>query len=249
MNSSSILSLIELNQKFYLNFAASFHKTRQHPWTGWEQLVAFLHMDMDLAVDVGCGNGRFFSFLEGENYLPKRAIGIDIDNFMLSQVRSRFSKYPGYAFFQADCIRNLPVTLESLIKEKADLITAFGLWHHIPSYELRLENLRHLSSHITDEGIVGVSLWQFAEDPSYSHKLVLPSVAADKVGIQVDDFEPGDYFLGWQQDEQALRYCHSFNDEEIDRLATDLGLPYRVLVGSGNDRTNRYLVIGGGVNR
>lgn len=199
-----------------------------------------------MAMDVGCGNGRWFSYLE--NYhLPKKAIGVDVDNFMLSQARFRFSKYSGFSFYQGDCIQDLKLILDTLLKDKVSLMTSFGLWHHIPSYELRLYNLHLLAERLAENGRLCVSFWQFAEDSAYAHKLIKPESLVDKVGVVADEFETGDFFLGWQDEAEALRYCHSFSDEEINRLAHDLGLPYRILVGSGNDRTNRYLVAGLGL--
>lgn len=246
MKDLSILTLIELNQKFYLDNASSFHKTRQHPWNGWSQITNLLPDPLLMAIDIGCGNGRWFGFLETQKR-PQKAIGIDVDGFMLVQARQRFAKYPGHSFYQGDCIQDLDQILKSLVKDKASLITSFGLWHHIPSYELRLYNLYLLKQHLADHGILCVSLWQFAQDPAYTHKLKEPASLVAKVGIEVSEFEQGDYFLGWQEEAEALRYCHSFSDEEIERLATDLGLPYRIIIGNGNDRTNRYLVAGLGL--
>jgi tRNA (uracil-5-)-methyltransferase TRM9 len=246
MKDLSILTLIELNQKFYLDNASSFHKTRQHPWNGWDQIASMLPDPLLMAVDIGCGNGRWFGYLESDNR-PQKAIGVDIDSFMLNQARHRFTRYPEFSFYQADCIQDLSKIMETLISDKASLITAFGLWHHIPSYELRLYNLHLLANRLSDRGVLCVSLWQFAQDQAYVHKLKDPSSVISQVGIESSEFEPGDYFLGWQQESSALRYCHSFSDEEINRLATDLGLPYKIIIGSGNDRTNRYLVAGLGV--
>lgn len=246
MKDVSILTLIQLNQKFYLDNATSFHKTRQHPWNGWAQLVELLPADILMAVDVGCGNGRWFDFLEKENG-PKKAIGLDIDSYMLQQSRLKFGNNEGYSFFQADCIQDISQVLNKLVTDKATVVTSFGLWHHIPSYELRLYNLHQLANHVAENGFLCVSLWQFASDPTYNHRLIKPEAVAAKVGVAVEEFEEGDYFLGWQDQAEALRYCHSFNDEEIERLAKDLGLPYKILIGSGNDRTNRYLVAGLGL--
>lgn len=243
MRDLSILTLIELNKKFYLQHGASFSKTRQHPWNGWHQVVEYIPEKLPMVVDVGCGNGRWLSFLSQQR-LPQRAIGIDIDSLMLNQARIKFAKFPEYCFYQADCIQDLKNTLNKLISDNCSLMTAFGLWHHIPSYELRLYNLYQMTQYLSDEGIVCVSLWQFAKDPSYTHKLIRPEEVYAQVGVEVSEFESGDYFLGWQDDKTVLRYCHSFSDEEIDKLASDLGLPYRVIMGYDNDRTNKYLIVG-----
>jgi hypothetical protein len=107
--------------------------------------------------------------------------------------------------------------------------------------------LHQLAQKLADHGILCVSLWQFADDAAYSHKLKQPKDLVSQVGVEASEFESGDYFLGWQDEKEALRYCHSFSDEEIERLAQDLALPYKILIGEGNDRTNRYLIAGLGV--
>ncbi len=244
MNDHTILTLIELNQKFYLNNATSFHKTRTYPWSGWSQVIRFLPNDLQLVIDVGCGNGRWFSYLSSQQIKPTRAIGIDIDGFMINTAKSKFTREDGFYFYQAGCIHDLQNTLDLVAKSRAQAITAFGLWHHVPSYELRLKNLRLLCDNIDASGVVCVSLWQFAGDPTYANKLIPPDRVVAQTGLDFVEFEPGDYFLGWQGNSEAIRYCHSFSDEEISRLAADIGLPYRIIAGVDNDRTNRYLVIG-----
>lgn len=60
--------------------------------------------------------------------------------------------------------------------------------------------------------------------------------------------EPGDYFLPWQDDRRALRYCHHFEDAEIDQLVASLpaGIVREAVRFSADGRSgnlNRYLVL------
>lgn len=60
--------------------------------------------------------------------------------------------------------------------------------------------------------------------------------------------EPGDYFLPWQDDRRALRYCHHFEDAEIDQLVASLpaGIVREAARFSADGRSgnlNRYLVL------
>jgi len=244
MKDSSISSLIELNKLFYLNNASAFHKTRQHPWNGWTELLPLLPQQSHLTVDIGCGNGRWLQFLKDNEILSKTVIGIDIDAFMLSQARNVFSREAAYSFFQADCVNDLRTTFTQLLKSPVSILTSFGLWHHIPSFDLRLANLTLMAESLEESGVGCISLWQFANDPAYQHKLISPDQAMANYGLEVTDFDDGDYFLGWQHESEALRYCHSFSDAEIETMQNSLSMPSRIVIGSGNDRTNRYLVFG-----
>lgn len=242
MQEETIKSLISLNQSFYMTYAASFHKTRLTPWNGWNDLIELLpHESEMLYVDIGCGNGRWFTFLQDKAVPVSTGVGIDLDTYLLGQARYRFIASSLYRFYQGDCIENLDECLSHV--GKPQVISSFGLWHHIPSFELRAKNLKTLLDSLAPGGVLMVSFWQFANDADYAKKLVTIHEAQPYLKIDPNDLEEGDFFLGWQAERSILRYCHSFSDAEIADLAQSTGKRHVITTGSGNDATNKYLTL------
>lgn len=242
MQPTTIESLIKLNQSFYLTYAASFHKTRLNPWNGWSKLLDSLpRVPEPQYVDIGCGNGRWFRYLRDSSVSITTGIGIDLDTYLLGQARYSFIQNPQFRFYQGDCIEGLSDCLSHV--GSPDVISSFGLWHHIPSYELRLKNLMTLLDCVRPGGVLMISFWQFADDPEYAKKLITINDAESSLAIDPYDLEEGDYFLGWQAERSILRYCHSFTDKEITALAVATGRRYTLNSGSGNDSTNIYLTV------
>lgn len=242
MQTATIESLIRLNQVFYMTYADSFHKTRLSPWNGWNDLLPLLPISTASSyVDIGCGNGRWFRFLTESNVQIESAVGFDLDTYMLGQARFSFIKDSRFRFYQSDCIDTLDSCLTHV--GSPQVITSFGLWHHIPSYALRTRQLQKLIGTVAPLGSVVVSCWQFANDEAYRQKLIDPRSVTQQTGIEADEFETGDYFLGWRSDASVLRYCHSFSDEEISRMVEEVGGTSRLVRGNGNDSTNTYVII------
>ena len=63
MDAATIRNIIDLNNRFYKTVATDFSATRQMPWAGWDRLLPFLPKEAIDILDLGCGNGRFLSFL------------------------------------------------------------------------------------------------------------------------------------------------------------------------------------------
>jgi len=241
MQTDTINILTRLNQVFYMTYADSFHKTRQSPWNGWNSLIPLLPQESPAHyVDIGCGNGRWFSFITSKSVAIDSAIGLDLDTYLLGQARLLFAKDDRFRFYQGDCIENSDDCITHI--GTPNVLTSFGLWHHIPSFELRQRLLSRLLSTVAFGGKLIISFWQFAEESGYIHKLITPEVAAPLLSVSVDEFEEGDYFLGWQSETSVMRYCHSFSQEEVEQLATSIGASYHLIRGSGNDATNMYVV-------
>ena len=242
MQTATIESLIRLNQVFYMTYADSFHKTRQSPWNGWNDILPLLPTQTEsVYVDVGSGNGRWFRFLTEHQVSITSAIGFDLDTYMLGQARFSFIKDSRFRFYQSDCIDSIDDCLAHV--GTPQVITSFGLWHHIPSYELRLTLLKKLFERVSPGGTIVVSCWQFAADDTYRSKLISPSIVVQQTGIDPAEFEQGDYFLGWRSEASILRYCHSFSDEEINSLVREIGTPFSLVKGNGNDVTNTYVIL------
>ena len=107
-----------------------------------------------------------------------------------------------------------------------DLAVCFGFLHHVPGFDRRAQLLRELGARVRPGGIVAVSLWQFMDDPRLARKALdlredalshLRALGADPACL-----EPGDHLIGWQDDASAWRYCHHFDEAEVDALSRAL---------------------------
>ncbi|MBD3280051.1 methyltransferase domain-containing protein [Candidatus Dojkabacteria bacterium] len=216
MKATTINKLNNLNKKFYEAQAQSFSDTRKVHWPGWERVLDELGLQnkKDLKIlDIGCGNGRFLQFLQDKEIEVQRYLGIDSSVELIKIAKDRYANRERIKFEVKDTLTE--GGLESLT-DKYDLVVLFGVMHHIPGFENRLKLLKDLAGKLDTEANLVVTLWQFRKSPRFD-KMILPVDGFDFA----DDLEEGDYLLDW--DKSGLpRYCHYFNDEEIEKLKKDL---------------------------
>lgn len=252
MDTSTARYLGELDTRFYEENAASFSRTRDAPWEGWQRLVRMLPADGGAALsvaDVACGNRRLERFLR--EALPDREIrylGID-------GCAALAAMGPDSRVARVDLVRGLlDGTLPPLagLAPSCGLVACFGFLHHVPGQENRVRFLRWLVDGTGAGGLVAVSLWRFLDDGRLSRRADETTARArgELEGLDFSQLEKGDRFLGWQGRAGALRYCHGFDDAEADALVSGVaGLAspvarYRADGASG--RLNEYLVLRAG---
>lgn len=250
MQTETISKLHQLTTAFYTVLADEFSKTRQAPWSGWEQVADIVNKHFSKtereisALDLGCGNGRLLTFLKESSNFPFAFTGIDSNPAMLQKAKELLSttKVTG-KIKQIDILENLQeATLaQSLNDQKADLITSFGVFHHIPSEELRARLILNLAELLQLNGLLIISFWQFAQFERFKPKQLDPS----SFGISANELEEGDYLLGWGSSSNQARYCHSFSSAEIQKLAVTSKLePIAQFTADGKEgNVNTYLVL------
>ena len=73
-------------------------------------------------------------------------------------------------------------------------------------------------------GTCCVSFWKFMSNERLAAKASATTrEALAELGMSGDELGAGDYLLGWQDVSGAWRYCHSFDDAEVDGLLACLG--------------------------
>jgi tRNA (uracil-5-)-methyltransferase TRM9 len=250
MNEAVIRKLNQINQDFYQSAAQSFSSTRQQPWHGWEQVLEALPASFKQkklrVLDLGCGNGRFGQFL-AEEQLTFEYLGADQSLELLKvaeeQLQNSLSE-------NSLTLQKLDL-VEELIQKKPlfsndlgqfDLIVLFGVMHHIPSMQLRQELLQQLLALLTQNGVMVVSFWQFDRNPQLFARRIDP---VQVLGTEGSEIEPGDYFLTWEREVSATRYCHLANAEEqhtlMNTLSNDVLRTFQADGKSGHD--NEYWVV------
>lgn len=223
MNDETIQTLIALNRRFYEDNAASFEALRQRPWKGWRRLLPLVGPRV---LDVACGHGRFATYLAQRAPEGSRDfVGIDSSPSLLTAARR---DHPGATWLERDVLAHDLADLGAF-----DLVVCFGLLHHVPGATARADLVRHLAARTAPGRHLVLALWR-----------VDPSGAKQRPPPEGLDLEPGDLFLGWGPNPDALRYCHDVSDTEAQALIEASGLEVQddFRDDGGGDR-NRYLVL------
>lgn len=202
-------------------------------------------------LDVACGNLRFERFL-GE-VLPGAALRVDaVDN--CAPLAADAAAPDGVRFREQDVASALLAggdALAALAPAPCDLAVSFGFLHHIPGFEARAGLLAALLGAVRPGGVAAVSLWRFLDDGRLARKATADHARAlAELGIDAAALDAGDRILGWQGAPSAWRYCHHFDEAEVDALAAaalaarpgsrELA---RLDADGASGRLNRYLIL------
>lgn len=206
-------------------------------------------------LDVACGNMRFAAFLREE------LRGRHIDYFAVDDCAGLVPHLPEDEGFST-CFKNLDIIGElaagvgfahAIDAGACDLVGCFGFFHHVPSFELRMRLIDALLQKTVSGGVVCASFWQFMGDEKFVKKAEAWNSKAKSelasAGLDVSQLETGDYFLGWQNEPGLWRYCHHFEELEIDALvaaACEGGKAREVARFSADGKSsamNRYVVL------
>lgn len=229
--------LHQLNHDFYLKIASEFDSTRQHPWEGWLQLLPYLWdtpQPFQIA-DIGCGNGRFGTFLE-EFGFEDQYLGVDFSEGLLKEAKKRLP----HAVFRQHDISQLTFFNSG---ESVDIICLFAVLHHIPGYDQRLALLKYCVQHLKKEGLLIFTAWQFLEIEALVKRIVpWEKLSGD---IDLSEIEKDDYLLDWQRGQHAIRYCHLIDRQEISQLVEALQLMKvtQYYADGKNGKSNIYVVL------
>lgn len=206
-------------------------------------------------LDVACGNMRFAAFLREE------LRGRHIDYFAVDDCAGLVPHLPEGEGFST-CFQNLDIIGELAVgvglahaidAEPCNLVGCFGFFHHVPSFELRVRLIDALLQKTASGGVVCASFWQFMGDEKFVKKAEAWNSKAKSelasAGLDASQLEAGDYFLGWQNEPGLWRYCHHFEELEIDALvaaACEGGKVREVARFSADGKSgamNRYVVL------
>lgn len=272
MKKETVKKLNQLNQDFYNTIGKEFDDTRSHIWPGWEKVLEIIqNKEIEGVLDIGCGNGRFGEFVlknhsQAKTHDPKLIYtGIDSNEFLLKQAEEKLGKIatptqqshsradgnPGknqkFSLFKKDIIFD---SWEKSFEKKFDLIVIFGVMHHIPGSQNRIDLIKKAKKLLTKNGLIIFTTWQFAENERLQKRVVCPNPETSgetlkKLDLNKDDLEENDYIMDWQRGKTAYRYCHHYSQEEVENICTKSKLKIdQTFLEDGKERSvNRYWVL------
>lgn len=240
-----------LDNAFYRTHHASFSMTRQAPWPGWAMCLDWLEThggrlgsdDAGVSVlDLACGNLRF------ERFLRERYPSSGMSLYAVDNCAALVPPADGTRFIDLDVLAMLSgetMSADWTGIPPCDLVVTFGFMHHVPSMMARGQVLDMLADKTRAGGHLIASFWRFADDDQMRLRAETSTMAAlEKTGPL--DLEEGDYLLGWDNEIDALRYCHSFGEGELEQLSAALQekmeTVHRVDADGRNGRLNTYLL-------
>lgn len=238
MRDEIIAQLNQINTDFYANTAEYFSNTRQYSWEGWDKLWTYFSehgfQPKDI-LDVGCGNGRFVSFLE-EKLNSFNYTGFDSSHSLLD-IAKKSHKGMNIQFHQADLLSETSYPKES----KYDLIVLFGVMHHVPGYSSRVKLVNKLKSQLKPGGFIVISVWDFLKQERFKNKLV----PWEKLNINDRDVEENDYLMNWDKGILAYRYTHYTSEAEMQRILKDTSSTsaHSYLADGQSKDLNRYYLL------
>ncbi len=207
--------LVNLNRTFYQTFAHQFSATRQRLQPGVLRILDQIS-NQENVLELGCGNGELGKelFRRGHESLY---IGLDSNPDFLDIAQRNLPNKSSAILLQKDL--SDPSWDNELQSKQIDLILAFAVLHHIPSTKLRQELIGKISSLSSPGGRFMHSVWQFLNSPRLRERIQ----PWEKIGLNSNQVEPGDYLIDWRQGGQGLRYIHVFEIEELAALAEYAG--------------------------
>lgn len=107
---------------------------------------------------------------------------------------------------------------EQISAPACDLAVAFGFFHHVPGAAARTALFDALLAKTRPGGCAIASLWRFMDSERLAAK-ARATTAQAQAAYPALQLEENDYLLGWQDAQDAYRYCHHFSNEEINLLA------------------------------
>lgn len=185
----------------YRTIAGDFSETRSHHWPEFHFFKDFIPPGVKV-LELGCGNGRFFGFLE-EQQKQVDYTGVDFCPELLEIAKK---KYPSQDFIEQDMT-------ELALSRQFDRIVSIAAFHHIPSLKLRRSTLRLIAEHLTDDGILLLSVWNLWQ---WRYALPLLKGFLRSLGSFFRT-DPRDVFVPFGK-KKVQRYYHAFLLSELKRL-------------------------------
>lgn len=147
----------------YDRIAEHFSSTRKYAWPEVEAFLEEHESDrrINIALDLGCGNGRHAELLEP---LADRVVGIDASIGLLREAELRAADRDFDVAVVAGDASRIPLDTATV-----DLAVYVATIHHLPTRDARVDSLVELARVLNPDGVALVSAWSTAH-PKFDHE-------------------------------------------------------------------------------
>ncbi|HEX7555128.1 MAG TPA: class I SAM-dependent methyltransferase [Leptolinea sp.] len=229
MDETIVHVLLEINRRFYQDYAEPFAATRRRIQDGVRTVVNNLPDGNYL--DLGCGSGTLAGYWTRPRMNGKHRqglyLGVDFSAGLLTEARRSLPVHSltglGIAFQQHDLMT--PDWHSGIEGVPFDGIFAFAVLHHLPGHNNRVDFLSQVRTLAKPGAVFILSVWQIQNSP----KLLARRLPWESAGLQEDQVEAGDFLLDWRQSSKGspqnagLRYVHVFSEADLNALALETG--------------------------
>lgn len=226
MKKSIIQALIDLNDRFYTDYGASFASTRKRIQPGVMRIVEEW-VQPGTWLDLGCGSGALGGVWV-ERGIQGLYEGVDFSPVFIAEAQAttgQMTPADGQTICYTRANLGAPDWPKACSRSRYDGVLMFAALHHLPGHETHLSLLQQMAGLLPQGGRFIHSEWQFQRSP----KLMARVQDWSLVGLDAADLEPGDTLLDWRQNEAqqagvpGLRYVHLFTNDELSELADASG--------------------------
>jgi SAM-dependent methyltransferase len=253
LTKDTIQKLTKINLDFYNRIGPLWNQSNNYYWLGWLQLLPVLKSIQTKKkvlkiADLGAGNCRFLNFLLNNLDIQIDYTAVDFSNQMLSL--KDFSENPKIKRIK---ILELDITRTNLKTffqpEKFDLITAFGLFHHLPGFKIRAKIFENIYEILKPDGNFIFTTWNFLNVPRLVKRIAWSKDFSDDYVLKIfelkyEEMEKNDFILDWVKKDFGYRYAHFFDDLEIQQLCKNKFAIQNSFYADGKEKNrNRYFIL------
>lgn len=206
MNQKTAQKLLEKVVDDYDNISKEFDQTRKSDWKEFKLFLDYIH-NGDHVVDLGCGNGRLFSFLH--NHLKIQYHGIDNSKNLLKKAKIN---NPEAKFSYGDLLET------GCSDSSTDVVAAIASFHHLPSTKLREKSLKEIRRILKENGTLIITAWNLFQ-PKYK-KYIWKARLRHILSFGRYDWR--DTLIPWAKS-GVKRYYYAFTAKELKKLLINAG--------------------------
>lgn len=208
MRKNTAEELLQKVKKDYNSISKSFHQTRKHSWREFEEYLQYIKNAQNI-LDLGCGNGRFYKFLE-EKGIEASYTGIDNSEGLIKHARE---SNPEANFKMGDMLQ---IPSEN---SKYDSLVCIAAFHHLPNKELREKALQEIKRVTKQNGTIIISVWNLFQK---RYKKFIWKARIKKL-LSFGKYHSRDTFIPWGKT-GIERYYYAFTQAEMRQLLEDQNL-------------------------
>lgn len=199
-------------KKDYEDISEDFNITRKSDWKEFHLFLDYIK-DGSYLADLGCGNGRFYSFIHKHRKI--KYVGVDNSPKLLKYAEEQLKNTKSLTepkFLLGDLL-NVPLKAAEI-----DVTVSIASLHHIPSREFRQEAIKEMFRILKKNGILIISVWNLFQ-PKYK-KYIWKSRLQHILSF--GKYDCRDTLIPWGKS-GVKRYYYAFTPNELRKLLEENG--------------------------